>query len=136
MKQEQAESQAKEPAPRPKPEATAPRDHVQRMPASRDNDSHVLGQQQEISSNQREEKSVFDSRRLKEVHQKLTEKHSAVQAQLDAQVRLRVNTLGCHRLGRGQENNFFRERNFAGHCHEKHIFLMSSSAYPALCVGH
>lgn len=86
--QEHSESQAKEPAPRPKPELTAPQDHVQRVPASRDSE---FVQQQE-SSSQREEKSSVDSRLLKEAHQKLTEKHSAVQAQLDAQVRCHINT--------------------------------------------
>lgn len=59
---------------------------MQRIPASRDND---FAQQQE-TSNQREEKSAIDIRWLKETHQKLTEKHNAVQAQLDAQVGAQV----------------------------------------------
>ena len=86
MTQEHSESQAKEPTPRPKPETSTSQDHVQRIPASRDND---IVQQQETSS-QREEKSTIDSRRLKEAHQKLTEKHNAVVAQLDAQVGAQV----------------------------------------------
>lgn len=59
---------------------------MQRIPASRDND---FAQQQE-TSNQRDEKSAIDIRWLKETHQKLTEKHNAVQAQLDAQVGAQV----------------------------------------------
>jgi len=84
--QEHSESQTKEPGPRPKPETSASHDHVQRIPASRDDD---IVQQQD-SPNQREEKSTIDSRSLKEAHQKLTEKHNAVLAQLDAQVGAQV----------------------------------------------
>lgn len=91
VKQELSESQPKEATPRPKPEATTPQEHVQRLPTSRDTD---FVQQQE-TSNQREEKSSIDSRRLKEAHQKLTEKQNAVQAKLDAQVKLRTE---CHEM--------------------------------------
>ena len=84
--QEHSESQAKEPPPRSKTETSTSQDHVQRIPASCDND---IVQEQE-TSNEREEKSTIDSRWLKETHQKLTERHNAVLAQLDAQVGAQV----------------------------------------------
>ena len=61
---------------------------MQRVPASRDSE---FVQQQETSS-QREEKSTIETRWMKEAHQKLTEKQSAIQAQLDAQVRCHIRS--------------------------------------------
>lgn len=60
----------------------------------------MIGQQQE-TSNPREEKKIYDSRQLKEAHQKLTEKYRVVQEQIDAQVRVSVRVLGRHKIKSG-----------------------------------
>lgn len=82
VKQEVSESQPKEATSRPKPEPTATQEHVQRLPTSRDSERT---QQHHDSSSQREDKSKINSLRLKEAHQKLTEKENAVRAKLDIQ---------------------------------------------------
>ncbi|PFX32012.1 BAH and coiled-coil domain-containing protein 1 [Stylophora pistillata] len=114
VKQEQPESQSKEPAARSKPEATAPQEHAQRMPVSRDSESHVIGQQQE-TSNPREEKTALNNRWLKEVHQKLTEKQKAVQAKIDDQEQLAKQIKDYLSLDpaqfpfSGSQSSFFRD---------------------------
>ena len=68
----------------------------------------MIGQQQE-TSNSREEKKIYDSRQLKEAHQKLTEKYRVVQEQIDAQVRVSVRVLGRHKIkSRHKKIDFFR----------------------------
>lgn len=82
IEQESSVSQSKETGTRPKVEPLAPQEtqHVTTSPR----DSEIVEKKE--TTNQREEKPVIDSRRMKEVHQNLTEKQKAVQAKLVTQV--------------------------------------------------
>ena len=83
IQQESPGSQPKEAGTRPKVEPLAPQERTQHVTAA-PCDSEIVEKKE--STNQQEEKPVIDSRRMKEVHQNLTEKQKAVQAKLVSQV--------------------------------------------------
>lgn len=83
IQQESSGSQPKETGTRSKVEPLAPQERTQHVTTS-PRDSEIVEKKE--TTNQREEKPVIDSRRMKEVHQNLTEKQKAVQAKLVTQV--------------------------------------------------
>lgn len=83
IQQESPGSQPKEAGTRPKVEPLAPQERTQHVTAA-PRDSEIVEKKE--TTNQQEEKPVIDSRRMKEVHQNLTEKQKAVQAKLVSQV--------------------------------------------------